>query len=206
VLEGTVNGDLLEEYRSSQGPAWRIYEPPETVAVLGAAGNPARDLILDNLAMDGVPFRFRRGGGGTVVLSAGQVVLALVTSVGSPFMNKEYAREINGWFVEALEGLGVRGVEQRGISDLAIGDRKILGASIYRSRLLLFYQSSLLVSNDVSLFGRYLTMPSLAPDYRRGRGHGEFCTTLCDEGFPLTPGGVCAALQGIVERRIADFR
>ncbi len=206
MLEGTVNGDLLEGFRKDRAPAWRIYEPAETVAVLGAGGNPQRDLILENLEKDGIPYRFRRGGGGTVVLSAGQTVLALVAEAASPFMNREYAREINGWFIEALEGLGVRGVEHRGISDLAIREKKILGTSIYRSRLLLFYQASLLVSNDLSLFDRCLTMPTRVPDYRMGRGHKEFCTTLQKEGFRMTPGEVGAVLEGIVKRRLKDLR
>ncbi len=205
MLEGTVNEDLLEGFRKGSTPVWRIYEPVETVAVLGAGGNPSRDLILESLEKDGIRYRFRRGGGGTVVLSTGQTVLALVAEAGSPFMNREYAREINGWFVEALEGLGVRVVEHRGISDLAIGEKKILGASIYRSRLLLFYQASLLVSNDLTLFDRYLAMPFREPDYRRGRGHMDFCTTLRKEGFRIAPEDVGAALERVVERRIKDF-
>jgi len=98
-----------------------------------------------------------------VVLSPGQVVLALVAEVGSPFRNREYAAEINGWFIEALASVGVASVTREGISDLAIGGRKILGTSIYRRRLALFYQASLLVSCDVALFSRYLAMPSRVP-------------------------------------------
>jgi lipoate-protein ligase A len=205
VLEGTVNEDLLEDFRKDRAPVWRIYEPAETVVVLGAGGSPPLDLILESLEKDGIRYRFRRGGGGTVVLSAGQTVLALVAEAGSPFMNREYAREINGWFVEALEGLGVRGVEHRGISDLAIREKKILGTSIYRSRLLLFYQASLLVSNDLALFDRYLKMPSRVPDYRMGRGHAEFCTSLLKEGYRITTEEIDSALGRIVEQRIKDF-
>ena len=51
------------------------------------------------------------------------------------------------------------GVHGEGISDLAIGEKKIVGTSIYRTRLVLFYQASLLVSNDIAVFTRYLAMP-----------------------------------------------
>ena len=106
--ELTVNEDLLEAYTAAGVPQLRVYEPASLCAVLGAAGRPEQDLLLEALAADGVPWKKRRGGGGTVVLGPGQVVLALVKEVASPFRNKEYAATINSWIVEALENLGVR--------------------------------------------------------------------------------------------------
>ena len=58
------------------------------------------------------------------MLGPGQVVLALVTEVGSPYRNREYAAEINAWIVESLSELGVSGVQPEGISDLAIRGKK----------------------------------------------------------------------------------
>ncbi len=204
--EGTVNEDLLETYGREGTPVWRIYEPSSVMAVLGAAGDPSRDLILENLSRDGVSYSFRKGGGGTVILSPGQVVLAFVREVGSPFLNREYARRVNDWFVETLSGLGVHDISHRGISDLAIGERKILGTSIYRRRLALFYQASLLVSNDLALFNSYLTMPAREPDYRQGRGHEQFCTTLVREGYQLSTENIIEALAETVERSIGNLQ
>ena len=204
--ERTVNEDLLDRFLRTGEPVFRAYEPGVTCAVLGAGGNPKEDLILENLAADGVPSLRRRGGGGTVVLTPGQVVLALVTEVASPFSNREYAARINSWFIEALSRLGVTGVMQRGISDLAIGEKKILGTSLYRRRLLLFYQGSLLVSNDISLFTRYLAMPARVPDYRAGRSHEEFCTTLAREGYAVGTHQIIAALEQVASARLASLR
>jgi lipoate---protein ligase len=204
--EATVNGDLLGQFEQSGTPISRIYEPNETCAVLGAGGNPQADLYLDRLADDGVPWRRRRGGGGTVVLTPGQVVLACVTAVDSPFRNREYAAAINSWFIEALEIEGVRGIVPRGISDLAIGEKKILGTSMYRTRRVLFYQASLLVSNDISIFTRYLAMPSHVPDYRGGRSHEDFCTTLVREGYPLSVESVMKSLKEVVDVRLPVLR
>jgi len=198
----TVNGDMLDEYRRSGFPVSRIYEPPALCAVLGASGKPEQDLLLDALKRDGVPWMRRRGGGGTVVLGPGQVVLAVVTEVGSPFRNREYAAEINSWIVEALERLFITGVHAEGISDLAIGEKKIVGTSIYRTRLVLFYQASLLVCNDISLFTRYLAMPVKVPEYRRGRTHEQFCTTLAREGYTGSVTAVQEALRETVEARL----
>jgi lipoate---protein ligase len=202
----TVNEDLLDSFLATEVPAYRVYEPSSLLAVLGAAGKPEADLILPHLEQDGVPWMRRRGGGGTVILGPDQAVLAVVKRVDSPYRNREYAEAINGWIVEALEGLGVRGVHPEGISDLAIGEKKIVGTSIYRTRLVLFYQASLLVANDVSLFTRYLAMPTKVPEYRRGRTHEDFCTTLAREGYDGSASDVVAALTRVVEKRLPELR
>ena len=201
-----MNGDLLEEYLRSRVPLSRIYEPDSLCAVLGAAGKPEQDLLLDALERDGVPWMRRRGGGGTVVLGPGQVVLAVVTEVDSPFRNREYAGQINSWIVEALRRLSVTGAQPAGISDLAIREKKIVGTSIYRTRLVLFYQASILVSADISLFTRYLAMPARVPDYRRGRTHEDFCTTLAREGFKGGVQEVADALREVVDERLRSLR
>ncbi len=141
-----------------------------------------------------------------MVLGPGQVVLATVSEVESPFRNKEYAAQINGWIVEALRRLSITGVHPAGISDLAIREKKIVGTSIYRTRLVLFYQASILVSNDLSIFTRYLAMPSRVPDYRRGRSHEEFCTTLAREGYRGGVSGVMEALKEVVDERLPLLR
>jgi lipoate-protein ligase A len=205
VPEATVNEDLLDDYQRTGVPAYRIYEPASLCAVLGASGKPEQDLLIGNLSADGVPWLHRRGGGGTVILGPGQVVLAVVKEVASPFRNREYAGVINSWIIETLEGLGVTGVHAEGISDLAIGEKKIVGTSIYRRRLVLFYQASLLVSNDISVFTRYLAMPAKVPEYRRGRSHEDFCTTLAREGCTAGVPGVVAALEAVVSARLPSF-
>ncbi len=202
----TVNGDLLDGYLLSRVPVSRIYEPSSLLAVLGAAGRPEQDLLLDALHGDGVPWMRRRGGGGTVVLGPGQVVLAVITEVESPFRNREYAAQINSWIIEALKRLSVTGVHEAGISDLAIGEKKIVGTSIYRTRLVLFYQASILVENDLSIFTRYLAMPVRVPDYRQGRSHEDFCTTLSREGYGGGVQPVINALKETVDQRLPLLR
>jgi lipoate-protein ligase A len=169
---------------------------------MGAGGKAEADVFAEQAELDQVPVLRRRGGGGSVVLSPGQVVLALVTEVSSPFQNRTYFHRINHWFRLALRTLGVSGVEDRGISDLAIGGRKILGTSLYRRRKVLFYQASFLVDNDLSLFDRYLRFPSRVPDYREGRGHLEFCTNLRLEGYALSVRDVMDGLEGVVREQL----
>jgi lipoate-protein ligase A len=181
---------------------YRIYEPEAVVIVMGAGRRLEEDVFVEAAQSDGVPLLRRRGGGGTVVLSPGQIVLSLVCEVASPFQNLHYFRSVNNWFRLALADLGVGGIEDRGISDLAVGDKKILGTSIYRRRKILFYQGSLLVSNDLSLFDRYLRFPSRVPEYRRERGHLEFCTSLKEQGCGLSVAEVMETLEKTVKESL----
>lgn len=206
VSGGLENDDLLAAYESSRQPQLRVYEPRRRVVVLGAAGAVAVEVDQAAARAAGVPIRRRRGGGGTVLLTPGQAVVALVTEVDHPYRNRVYAHAINDWSIAALRRCGVHGVEQCGISDLAIGGRKIAGSSVFRRRQVLFYQASLLVNNDPAEFERYLPVPARAPDYRRGRGHREFCTTLAAAGFPLAAPRVCAALQQEIAARLPELR
>ena len=134
------------------------------------------------------------------------MVLACVTTVDSPFRNKEYAGQINSWFIEALGALGVSGVEPRGISDLAIGEKKVLGHVHLPHAPGLFYQASLLVSNDISLFTRYLAMPARVPEYRAGRNARGFLHHPAREGYSLSVSRVMEALKEVVDVRSPALR
>ena len=205
VNDQVVNDDLLTAFEASRQPQFRVYEPQRRVVVLGAAGNAAADVYEAAAAAAGIAIRRRRGGGGTVLLGPGQVVVALVTEVDHPYRNREYARAINDWLIEALHGAGAHRIEQRGISDLAIADRKIAGSSVFRRRRILFYQASVLVNNDPAEFERILASPRQAPDYRRGRSHAAFCTTLAATGYPYRAAQVAALLQATVAARIGGL-
>lgn len=193
-----VNDDLLDAHARWGKPVLRLYEPAHPTIVLGASGRPEVDLYLGRVTRDDVHVQSRRGGGGAVVLSPGQLVIALVTQVEGTYQNRAHLRLINGWIAAGLAGAGWRGIEACGICDLAIDGRKILGASLFRRRNILFYQSSLLVDCDVTLFARYLRHPGHEPDYRRGRPHTAFCTTLASAGRPARPATIAAILTPLI--------
>ncbi|MCR4398029.1 MAG: hypothetical protein NUV93_03605, partial [Firmicutes bacterium] len=72
----------------------------------------------------------------------------------------------------------------RGLGDVCMGDRKILGSSFYLKRRVGLYQASLIVLDFRDEVSRYLRHPSREPDYRAGRPHSEFITSLEQEGGP----------------------
>ena len=86
-------------------------------------------------------------------------------------------------------------MKREGTSDLAIGDRKIGGSCIYRVPGLLFYSTTLLLDPDIDLIERYLRHPPREPDYRKGRPHREFMTSLKDAAGISDPEEFTARLE-----------
>jgi len=170
--------DLLGAVRADGRPRVRIYPVLDVSVVLGRGSKPEQELHLDRVVADGVPVLRRRGGGCAVVLDPGNVVLSLVVArAGFGGGRAEFAG-ISEWLVDALKRMGISGVVQRGISDMAIGDRKVGGACIYRPLGLVYYSTTLLVDPDVELSERYLRHPPREPAYREGRPHRDFMGRL----------------------------
>jgi lipoate-protein ligase A len=168
-------------------PAVYTYLQERIEVVHGPSCKPAVEIRRSVCVRDNVTVAARRGGGGTVVLSPGTLVTVVVGRRGRDEGAREIFSRVHGPMIEVLGSLVGRAVEERGLSDLAVGGRKILGSSLYLAQrpALYFYQSSLMVHNDVSLLDRYLAHPPREPDYRGGRGHREFCTTLAELGVAL---------------------
>ncbi|NLC49283.1 MAG: hypothetical protein GX762_02810, partial [Bacteroidales bacterium] len=71
----------------------------------------------------------------------------------------------------------------KGISDIAMGEKKIMGSSMYRGKGKLFYHAVLNFDEPSTTFQKYLKHPSNEPDYRKGRMHHEFVTSLTETGY-----------------------
>lgn len=175
-----LEDDLLDGLDADGEPHTRVYTLPQPVVVLGRGSKPAVELHLDACLADGVPLLRRRGGGCAVVLDPGNVIVATARPAAGIGGNQAHFDRLTDWLVEALAALGHPGVRKRGISDLALGDRKVGGSCIYRRKGALLFSASLLVHPDLDAVERYLAHPPREPDYRRGRGHREFIGRLVD--------------------------
>ena len=92
-------------------------------------------------------------------------------------------------------------LSHQGISDIALRSRKVAGTAIYRNRELVFYHAIINLSGTTEAMERYLKLPPRTPDYRRGRSHAEFVTSLAEEGHSITASDVHCA----VSRRFLDL-
>jgi len=172
-----------------------IWVPSFFCIVLGQSNKPVDSVHVGVVEEGGIPVYKRPSGGETVILSPNTLVISYVKRNEPLRSPRRYFSLVNGKIIEALAGLGVGNLGQKGISDICIGNKKILGSSIYRNKDLLFYHGVLNISEPVSNMEKYLKHPSREPGYRGGRSHSEFVTSLFAEGYRLSAETIKNALS-----------
>ena len=173
-----------------------VWQPQETVIVLGQSNSIETSLSTDTVAADGLRVTKRPSGGETVILTPATVAFTAARHFQVMIPFRDYFMMVNSAVIEGLAEMGVSGLGARGISDITIGNQKILGSSMRKVGDKLVYHAVLNIAEDPVLFSRYLLHPQREPDYRSGRSHHEFVTSLAAEGYNFTPTEVMAMLTG----------
>ncbi|MFW5944115.1 MAG: lipoate--protein ligase family protein [Bacteroidota bacterium] len=182
-------------YDETKSTGYFIWVPDDYYVVLGNSNNPHENLIGENIFSDYVLVYRRPSGGETVVLTPNTLVISVKLTLEKFYNPSAHFRYFNEKIIEALSRLGIENLYYRGISDVAIGNKKILGSSIYRRRKVLFYHAVLNVSEDIETIERYIKHPAKEPDYRNGRTHHEFVTSLLAEGYKLSMKQITESLE-----------
>ena len=178
----TADDDLVAAVRADGRARARIYRGREPAVVLGRGSRPDIELRVDPCLADQVPVYRRRGGGCAVVLDPGNLILVAAVPLPGLGRVREAMDRCTDWTLGLLVRCGITGIARRGICDLAIGERKIGGASLHRASGLVTYGTTLLVEPDLERVERYLEHPPREPEYRRGRAHREFMGSLAASG------------------------
>jgi lipoate-protein ligase A len=172
---------LLVSDGQSEGEWLRLWEWPAPAVILGAGCNLAQEVDEAACLAAGVPILRRSSGGGTVLLGRGCLLFSLVLA----FDRAPELMHIGSSYRYILEricrSLGVADLHPAGISDLALGQRKVSGNAQQRKRTHLLHHGTLLYAYDIAPVARYLRMPVRQPAYRQERPHAEFLANL-----PLT--------------------
>jgi lipoate-protein ligase A len=198
-----LDAELIAEVADDGRPRCAVYPHPDTAAVIGRGGDPWIETRPDRLEADGVPLLRRRGGGCAVVLDPGNLVCSIVLPLpGVGEITQAFART-SRLIISALAAVGIDGVVQEGTSDLAVGDRKLGGSCIWRTRGLVYYSTTLLVAPDWTLIDRYLPHPPREPEYRRGRVHGDFLVSCRQLGVGASPGELAIDLDRTLSSLVA---
>lgn len=189
---------LLRACRETGRPQLSVYPWTDVAVVIGRGGHQERELEMEAIRADGVPLLQRPGGGCSVVLDAGNVIVAVVLPLpGIGGITGAFAA-ISAWLADGLASCGIPGVMQQGVSDLTLGDRKIGGSCVRRTRGLLYYSTTLLVDPALGLVERYLLHPPREPAYRGGRDHRAFMGALHPEPWSGTAAALAASLDPLL--------
>lgn len=200
-----IDDEMLTRTRDDGWPRVRVYEPAEVAVVIGRGGHQDLELDTANIAADGVTLYKRPGGGCSVVLDPGNLIVSVVVPLEGIGGIKTAFAAISEWLITALTVCDVPGVKQRGVSDLAIGERKIGGSCMYRTRGLLYYSTTLLIDPDLDLIDRYLLYPPREPDYRSGRSHRRFMGSLKALGLPPGNADLAYRLNIMLNLRLEEL-
>lgn len=184
------------------GNAFMVWQPEQTVIVLGQSNQAETAVHTDLAEQDGVPVIKRQSGGQTVILTPRTLVIS-VRLFSEKLENPQvYFKRINNVIISALANLGIDGLVEKGISDIVIGEKKILGSSIYRKKSMVFYHAVLNISETPEFIGQYLKHPEREPDYRIGRKHEDFVTSIHLAGHPLAVETIREALTDMLNLKI----
>ncbi len=170
--------DLIAVAQADGQAHLKIYPFDHVAVVLGRGSKPALEIYEERCKEDGIPIYRRHGGGCAVLLDPGNLIVSLALPVNGIGDNNKHFKRISSWVIKGLEKLGVQGVYHDGISDFVLVGKKIGGSCIYRRPGILYYSSTLLIDPKLDLVERYLKHPPKEPEYRKGRGHGEFMGKL----------------------------
>jgi len=179
---------LLQAEAGQGGEILRLWEWPALAVVLGSGCQFAEETNEDACRADGVPILRRSSGGGTVLLGPGCLCYSLVLRFARSPALAEIRPSYHAILAQVAEALGVPGVEQAGISDLAASGRKFSGNAQQRKRHHLLHHGTILYKFDLTRISRYLRPPPRQPDYRAGREHESFVRNLEVPRFQLADG------------------
>ncbi|MBI5060658.1 hypothetical protein HZB60_12865 [candidate division KSB1 bacterium] len=183
---------LLESVQAARCLVW---QPPHTCVVIGRGSHLEAEVCGDAAAADAVPLYQRPTGGCAVLLTPLMFVASFGLYTTDQLPSAEYFARFARLLIRSLESLGVRELAFRGISDIALRDRKLAGTALYRNRERVFYHAIINAGGSTELMERYLLFPPRTPDYRRNRPHSEFVTSLAEHGYAPSLAQFSAAVE-----------
>jgi lipoate-protein ligase A len=173
--------------------------------ILGASNSAEESLFIENVRKDDITVMKRPSGGQTVILTPNNLIISAVFSDKRVLKPKEVFNMLNLMIISAIEEAGFKKLSLMGISDIAIGGKKILGSAIYRKKEKLLYHAVLNLGESAALFEKYLRHPGKEPDYRKGRKHADFVTSLREKGYSQSYDHLEDVLTQTFEKSFDDF-
>lgn len=184
---------------SKDNKGYKLFIPSQTYIVLGRSNLNIEDIITDKALTAEVKILKRPSGGEAVILSSKMLIISIKMPLLHGLKPQYYFTKANGVIIESLKKMEVKNLHSKGISDISIGNKKVLGSAIYRGTTFMFYHAVLNISEDVKIISKYLKHPKREPDYRKGRNHSEFVTSLLLEGYNINSNTLIYNIENILD-------
>lgn len=149
--------------------------------VMGISGKEEELLELSKVKSNPIPVIRRFSGGGTVVVDPGTLFVTFICNSDAVSVPC-YPRHVMKWSEKVYQPVFSGHDFGARENDYVLGDKKFGGNAQYMCKGRWLHHSSLLWDFEVARM-EYLKIPKKAPEYRQGRGHGEFLCGL-RESFP----------------------
>lgn len=186
---------LLEGSEADAGrEVLRVWEMPRPCVVVGRASRLEQEVFLERCAEDNIPVLRRMSGGSSIVAGPGCLMYSVLLSLEE----RPACRQVDTAHRTVMERTrtAVQNVLDRyridgdiaieGICDLTWNGHKISGNALRVKRHWLMYHGTILLTMPLAWIGKYLRIPPRQPEYRAGRTHERFVTSLgwAAERFP----------------------
>ena len=178
VLDYDFDREFLESVQGATQPMVRVYPFERRAIVAGRGSDLKKEVNLSRARADNIPIYRRMGGGCSVFLDPGNLIVSIGFPAKGLFGVQSLFNQCSDWLIQAFKTMGLGTIYQDGISDLVMEDYKIGGSCFYRAQGLGYYSAAILVSPDLDAMDTYLGHPPREPAYRRGRPHKDFLSGL----------------------------
>ncbi len=170
------DSDLISSTDTSR---WSVWVPDSVYIVLGNSNTTEDSIFMDRVKRDSIKIVKRPSGGQAVVLTPDTPVVSVSEKKNSDTLNcMGYFKKFSRNLIEVLQPFISSKLSVKGTSDIASGDVKISGSSIYQNRTHVFYHAVINVAENPALFSEYLKHPPKEPEYREKREHSDFVTSM----------------------------
>lgn len=156
---------------------WRFNRP---VVVLGRGSKIRAEVDTEFCQRESIPVLRRCSGGASIVAGPDCLMYSVVLDlVARPELRSvdEAHRFVIGHLAAAIQTQRAE-IQWQGICDLTLDSKKFSGNSLRIARNHLLYHGTVLQRVDRELVQRCLLTAPRQPDYREGRDHDEFVTSI----------------------------
>ncbi len=162
------------------GPTLRFWKAKATTVIVGRGSKIADEVNLGYCKEHDIPVLRRCSGGASIVAGPDCLMYNAVVKwpAAQAIPNVDVAHQYVMSRVLAAVQQQQPSAKLQGICDLTLHEKKFSGNSLRVTREFVLYHGTILQGVDHDLIEACLSSPPRTPDYRGGRSHREFITSI----------------------------